>query len=53
MLLKPLKMKKKEQKGGFVPTLLDTLAARLFGSALSGKEVIWAAKVTVWTGMDV
>ena len=51
-VIETIKNEKKEQKGGFVPTLLDTLAARLFGSALSGKEVIWAAKVTVWTGMD-
>ena len=35
-----IKNETKEQKGGFVPLLLGTLAASLLGSVLTGKGVI-------------
>ena len=37
-----IKNETKEQKGGFVPLLLGTLAASLLGSVLTGKGVIRA-----------
>ena len=34
----------KEQKGGFIPILLETLAAIILGNTLIGKEVIRAGE---------
>ena len=39
-----IKNETKEQKGGFVPLLLGTLAASLLGSVLTGKGVIRAGE---------
>ena len=40
---KTIKNDAKEQKGGFFPMLLGTLAASILGSALTGRVVIRAA----------
>ena len=39
-----IKNKEKEQKGGFFPMLLGTLAASILGNTLTGKGVISAAQ---------
>ena len=39
-----IKNERKEQKGGFLPILLGTLADSLLGSALTGKGVIRAGE---------
>ena len=39
-----IKNEAKEQKGGFLPMLLETLAASILGNSLAGKEVIRAGK---------
>ena len=39
-----IKNETKEQKGGFLPILLETLTVSILGSALAGKEVIRAGK---------
>ena len=39
-----IKNETKEQKGGFVPLLLGTLATSLLGSVLTGKGVIRAGE---------
>ena len=40
-----IKNEAKEQKGGFLPVLLATLAASILGNALTGKGVIRAEQV--------
>ena len=45
--MKQLKMKKKEQRGGFADMLLDTLGANFLRNVLSGKGVIKAANGTI------
>ena len=40
----------KEQKGGFLPMLLGTLAASLLGNALTGKGVIRVDEGVIRTG---
>ena len=47
-----IKNEAKEQKGRFLPMLLDTLAASLSGSVLSGKGVIRAGGGTIRAGQD-
>ena len=42
----------KEQKSGFIPFLLDKLAASLSGIMLSGKGVIRAGEETIRAGQD-
>ena len=44
--------KGKEQKSGFIPFLLDKLAASLLGIMLSGKGVIRAGEETIREGQD-
>ena len=44
--------KVKEQKSGFIPFLLDKLAASLLGIMLSGKGVIRAGEETIRAGQD-
>ena len=45
-----IKNEEKEQKGRFLPMLLRTLAARILGSALSGRGVIGAGEETIRAG---
>ena len=45
-----VKNEAKEQKGEFLPMLLGTLAASMFGSALTGRGVIRAGDSTIRTG---
>ena len=40
MLLKQSKMKKNEQKSGFIETLLGTLGVSLLGNMLAGKAIM-------------
>ena len=47
-----IKNETKEQKGGFLPMLLGTLAARLLASALTRKEVRRAGEGTSRAGHD-
>ena len=42
----------KEQKGGFLPMLLGTLAASILGTALTGRGVIRAGEETIKAGQD-
>ena len=48
-----IKNETKEQKEGFLPILLETLAARLLRSALTGKGVIRAGEGTIRAGQDL
>ena len=45
-----IKNEAKEQKGGFLPMLLGTLAASMLGSALTGRGVIRAREGTIRAG---
>ena len=45
-----IKNETKEQKGGFLPKLLGTLAASMLGSALTGRGVITAREGTIRAG---
>ena len=45
-----IKNEAKQQKGRFLPMLLGTLAARILGSALSGRGVIGAGEETIRAG---
>ena len=45
-----IKNEAKEQKGGFLSTLLGTLAASILGSALTGRGVIRAGEGTIKVG---
>ena len=45
-----IKNEAKEQKGEFLPMLLGTLAASMFGSSLTGSRVIRAGDSTIRTG---
>ena len=45
-----IKNEAKQQKGRFLPMLLGTLAARILGSALSGRGVIRAGEETIRAG---
>ena len=45
-----IKNEAKEQKGGFLPMLLGTLAASMLGSALTRKGVIEAGEETIRAG---
>ena len=45
-----IKNEEKEQKGRFLPMLLGTLAARILGSAFSGRGVIGAGEETIRAG---
>ena len=45
-----IKNEAKEQKGGFLPMLLGTLAASMLGSALTGRGVIRAGEGTIRAG---
>ena len=45
-----IKNEEKEQKGRFLQMLLGTLAARILGSALSGRGVIGAGEETIRAG---
>ena len=49
---KKMKNETKEQKEGFLPMLLGTLAASLLGSALTGKGVIRPGESTIRAGQD-
>ena len=42
----------KEQKGGFLPMLLGTLAASILRTALTGRGVIRAGEETIKAGQD-
>ena len=42
----------KEQKGGFLPMLLGTLAASILGTALTGRGVIRTGEDTIKAGQD-
>ena len=41
-MLKPLKMKQKNKKGGFLSKLLGSLGTTLLGNLLSGKTIVRA-----------
>ena len=45
-----IKNKEKEQKGGFFPMLLGTLAASILGNTLTGRGEIRASEDTIKTG---
>ena len=45
-----IKNKAREQKEGFLPMLLRTLAANMLGIALTGKGVMRAGKDTIRSG---
>ena len=47
---KTIKNEAKEQKGGFLSMLLDTLGASLLGNLLSGKETVRAGEGIVSAG---
>ena len=47
-----IKNEAKQQKGGFLPILLCTLAASILGSALTGGGVIRAGEGTVRAGQN-
>ena len=42
----------KEQKGGFLPMLLGTLAARILGNVLTGEGLMKADEGTIRAGQD-
>ena len=48
-----IKNEAKEQKGGFLSMLLGTLAASIWGIALSGRGVIRAGKGKIRAGEDI
>ena len=45
-----IKNERKEQKGGFLSILLETLAASTLGSALTERGIIRAGEGTLWAG---
>ena len=47
-----IKNEVKEQKGGLIEMLLDTLGATLLGNLLTGKVTIRAGESTVTAGQD-
>ena len=47
-----IKNEGKEQKRGFLLTLLDTLTASLLGSGFSDKGVVRASEETIRAGQD-
>ena len=47
-----IKNEAKEQKGGFLSMLLETLGASLLGNLLTGKGTIRAGKGTIRAGQD-
>ena len=47
-----IKNQAKEQKSGFLSMLLGTLAARMLGTALTGRGVIRAGKGRIRAGED-
>ena len=49
---KTIKNEAKEQKGGYLIMLLDTLAASFLGNLLAGKGTITAGQDTVRAGQD-
>ena len=49
---KKMKNETKEQKEGFLPMLLGTLAASLLASALTGKGVTRPGESTIRAGQD-
>ena len=50
---KTIKNEAKEQKGGFLPMLLGTLAASISGNALTGKAVIRENERGIRAGQNV
>ena len=48
-----IKNERKEQKGGFLSMLLETLAASTLGSALTGRGVIRAGEGILWAGEGI
>ena len=51
-LAKQLKMKQKQQKGGFLGMLLGILVASLLGNLSTGKDTIRAVEDTIRAGQD-
>ena len=49
---KTIKNEEKEQKGGFVRTLIGTLDVTLSGNLLTSKAVIRASEGTITAGQD-
>ena len=49
---KKIKNEAKEQKGGFLGMLLDTLGASLLENLLTGKGTIRAGEATIRAGQD-
>ena len=49
-IIETIKNETKEQKQGFLPMQLGTLAASLFGNALTGKGVIIAGEGVIKAG---
>ena len=47
-----IKNEAKEQKGGFLPILLGTLAASVLGNMLTGRGVIKAGERTIRAGKN-
>ena len=47
-----IKSEAKEQKSGFLPMVFGILAASLLESPLTGKGVIRAGKLVVWSGQN-
>ena len=50
---KTIKNEIKEQKGGFLSMLLDTLGASLLGNLLTGKGTVRAGKGTIRAGEEI
>ena len=48
-----IKNETKEQKGGFLPMLLGTLAGSILGNALAGRGVIRAGESTIRAGENL
>ena len=53
MSVKQLKMKQKQQIGGFISMLLGTLDASLLRNLLTGEDTIRAGKETITAGQDL
>ena len=49
---KTIKNEAKEQKGGFLPMLLGTLAASILGNTLTGKAVIRESERGIRAGQN-
>ena len=51
--MKQIKIKQKEQNGGFLPMLLGTVTTSMLGSILTGGAVIRADESTIKAGKNI